>query len=184
MSIQTINDYDVLVVGGGNAGLVAALAAVEIPGTKVAILEAAPKEERGGNSRFAGAIFRVVHNGSSDIFPLVHESKAEDTKRAIVGPYTYEAYRNDMMKTSRGHCDQEQMEVMFKHSLETVQWMKSKGVKWQLTLSKFYNEKAIHGADAKINIAAGGCLMAKYYKTFPCYGRALMQQNSDTMVLA
>ena len=109
MSIQIVSDYDVLVVGGGNAGLVAALSAVETPGTKVAILEAAPKEERGGNSRFAGAIFRVVHGGSSDIFPLLHESATKDTPRVTVGPYSREAYRRDMLKTSKGQCDKDQM---------------------------------------------------------------------------
>ena len=51
--MKTISDYDVIVVGGGNAALVAALSAHEA-GARVVILEAAPKEERGGNSRFAG----------------------------------------------------------------------------------------------------------------------------------
>ena len=161
MSIHTNNDYDVLIVGGGNAGLVAALSAAETPGSKIAILEAAPKEERGGNSRFAGAIFRISHNGSSDIFPLLHESATKDTARVNVGPYTHEMYRRDMLKTSKGQCDREAMEVMFDHSLDTVQWMKSKGVKWQLTLSKFYDEAKIHGEGTKINMAPGGCLMAK-----------------------
>ncbi|KAL7901867.1 FAD binding domain-containing protein [Trichoderma sp. TUCIM 5745] len=161
MNNQVNRDYDVLVVGGGNAGLVAALSAAEVPGTKIAILEAAPRTERGGNSRFAGAIFRVAHGGQSDIFPLIHESMVKDTARVTVGPYSKEAYRRDMLKTSRGYCDKEKMEVMFDRSLDTVEWMKSKGVKWQLTLSKFYDEKKIHG-EGKIDIAPGGCLMAKH----------------------
>jgi tricarballylate dehydrogenase len=60
---MTVNDAcDVIVVGGDNAGLVAALAAHEA-GAKVIVLEAAPKTERGGNSRFAGSIFRIPHGG-------------------------------------------------------------------------------------------------------------------------
>ena len=161
MVCQTVNDYDVLVVGGGNAGLVAALSAAESPGIKIAILEAAPEKERGGNSRFAGSIFRIVHGGSSDIFPLLDESAIKDMDRVTVGPYTREEYRKDMLQTSKGYCDKEKMEIMFDHSLETIQWMKSKGVKWQLTLKKFYDENKIHGAGAKIDIAAGGCLMCK-----------------------
>ena len=47
-----VEKYDVIVVGGGNAGMVAALSAHEA-GASVALLEAAPKEERVGNSRFA-----------------------------------------------------------------------------------------------------------------------------------
>lgn len=161
MAVAVNNDYDVLVIGGGNAGMVAALAAAEIPGTKVAILEAAPKEERGGNSRFAGAIFRIVHNGAPDIFPLIHDSKAHDKERVDCKAYTREAYRKDMLDTSKGLCDQVAMEVMFDHSLETVQWMQSKGVKWQLTLNKFFKEDAIVEKGVKIPIAPGGCLMAK-----------------------
>jgi hypothetical protein len=65
--------YGVIVVGGCNAGLVAALSAREA-GAHVALLECAPKVERGGNSRFAGAIFRVVHNSRSDIEPLLYPS--------------------------------------------------------------------------------------------------------------
>ena len=55
MNMEPNRKYDVLIVGGGNAGLTAALSAAEVPGIKIAILEAAPREERGGNSRFAGA---------------------------------------------------------------------------------------------------------------------------------
>ena len=86
---------------------------------------------------------------------------AQDKDRVSIGPYTRETYWRDMLKTSKGYCDKEQMQIMFDRSLDTVRWMKEKGVRWQLTLSKFYDEKKIHGEGKKINMAAGGCLMAK-----------------------
>ena len=52
-------DANVVVVGGGNAALCAALAAGE-RGTEVIVLERAPEDERGGNSRFTAGAMRVV----------------------------------------------------------------------------------------------------------------------------
>ena len=59
MSDDEIFRYDVLVVGCGIAGLSAALSAREC-GARVGILERAPEEERGGNSRYSGAILRMA----------------------------------------------------------------------------------------------------------------------------
>ncbi|HYY99916.1 MAG TPA: FAD-dependent oxidoreductase, partial [Candidatus Binatia bacterium] len=56
------HEVDVVVVGAGNAALVAALTAHEA-GARVLVLEAAPEVERGGNSRFSGGIFRTAHDG-------------------------------------------------------------------------------------------------------------------------
>ena len=55
--------YDVIIVGGGNAALCAALSAREFSG-KVLVLERAPEAESGGNSRFTAGLMRVVYNGS------------------------------------------------------------------------------------------------------------------------
>lgn len=152
--------FDVIVVGGGNAALVAALSAHEA-GASVAVLEAAPKEERGGNSRFAGAIFRIPHEGLSQIEPLLHEDAKADAARVRLNPYTREKYEEDMMRTSKGHCNREQMFVMFDHAYETVKWMKERGVKWQLTIGKFFDKKKIMAAQGGgINMPAGGAMMA------------------------
>ena len=65
--------YDVTALGGGNASLVAALPTHEADAS-AALLECAAKVERGGNSRFAGAIFCVVRTGRSNIEPLLYPS--------------------------------------------------------------------------------------------------------------
>jgi tricarballylate dehydrogenase len=159
----TPQTFDVLVVGGGNAALVSALTAHEA-GARVCILEAAPKAERGGNSRFAGAIFRIPHVGMPDIEPLFHPSAKADIPSVRLGPYTKEDYRQDMIRTSKGRCDKEKMEIMFDHALETVTWMKEKGVKWQLTLNKFFDKKRVAKAavGGVFDMPPGGALMAMH----------------------
>ena len=146
-----------IVVGGGNAGLVSALSAYEAS-PHIALLECAPKVERGGNSLFASAIFHVVHNGHSDIEPLLYPSDQNkaDLARYHIKPYTWAAYGTDMLRTSKGQCDRAQIEVMFQHSHETVKC----GMKWQPTLGNSSNENAI-ARGGIFDLTLGGCLMAQ-----------------------
>jgi len=59
--------WDVIVVGGGNAALCAALSARESV-QRVLVLERAPEAEAGGNSRFTAGLMRIVFNGTADQF--------------------------------------------------------------------------------------------------------------------
>ena len=72
---------DVVVVGGGNAAFSAAVAAREAGAKKVVLLEKAPKEQRGGNTHFSGAIFRHVFNKASDVDRFVPD--VEENIRAF-----------------------------------------------------------------------------------------------------
>ena len=67
--------WDVLVVGKGNAALCAAHAAVN-QGASVAMLEAAPQEESGGNSSFAGGVMRFAYDGVEDLKALMPKPAA------------------------------------------------------------------------------------------------------------
>ncbi len=71
------NDYDVVVVGAGNAAFCAALSAREA-GAHVLVLEAAPQAEAGGNSRFTAGAMRVVYNGVEDLERLMPELSAAE----------------------------------------------------------------------------------------------------------
>ena len=66
---MAIESYDVIVVGAGNAAACAAMSAQE-NGAKVVLLERAPEEEAGGNSRFAAGSLRFAHNGL--IAPIIN----------------------------------------------------------------------------------------------------------------
>ena len=78
------SQYDVVVVGGGNAALCAALAAAE-QGASVALLERAPEAKRGGNSNFTGGGFRMVHHGAQDIKRIVPDLSEADIARTDFG---------------------------------------------------------------------------------------------------
>ena len=72
---------DVVVVGAGNAGLCAALAACE-SGARVLVLEAAPESERGGNSRFTAGAMRVAYRGVKDLQALIPDLTEAEIARA------------------------------------------------------------------------------------------------------
>ena len=82
-------EYDVVVIGKGNAALCAALSARE-QGASVVMLEAATEEESGGNSRFAGGVMRFVYETVEDLrrvtdisdLPATEIDFPEDLERA------------------------------------------------------------------------------------------------------
>jgi glycine/D-amino acid oxidase-like deaminating enzyme len=63
-------EYDVVVLGGGNAGLCAALSAAG-GGARVLVIESAPKALRGGNSRHTRNL-RCMHDTPTDILTDIY----------------------------------------------------------------------------------------------------------------
>ncbi len=122
---------DVVVVGAGNAALTAALAAREA-GAQVLVLEKAPYEDRGGNSRYTGGIVRFAHDGLEDIIPLVPDLTETEIARLEMEPYSAETYASDIMRLSEGKADPSLTHVLVHNSYETVRWMQSLGVGFEL----------------------------------------------------
>jgi tricarballylate dehydrogenase len=121
--------YDVVVVGAGNAALCAALAAREA-GARVLVLERAPESESGGNSRFTAGLMRVAYNGVDDLKRLMPDLNAEEIARTDFGTYSEEQFLDDMGRVTEYRCDPDLTEILVKRSLETLVWMRSKGVRF------------------------------------------------------
>ena len=132
---ETFLETDVIVVGAGNAAACAALSARE-NGAEVVMLEAAPKELRGGNSTFTGGMLRLVYNGMEDLEPLIPDLTETERNDIEMDTYTEEEFFDDMGRLTQYRCDPDLAEIMIKGSYETAQWMISKGVKLQLTLGR------------------------------------------------
>jgi len=124
------NESDVVVVGGGNAALCAALSAAE-HGVSVLVLERAPEAEAGGNSRFTAGAIRCVYDGVEDLKILMPDLTEEEIANTDFGSYTEEQFFDDMFRVTEYRTDPELTEVLVKRSRETIRWMRDKGVRFQ-----------------------------------------------------
>jgi tricarballylate dehydrogenase len=118
----------VIVVGAGNAAMCAALAAREA-GARVTVLERAPEDESGGNSRFTAGAMRVVYNGVDDIKRLVPDLSADEIATTDFGTYTAEQFFDDMARVTQFRANPDLVEILVKRSLDTLDWMRTRGVR-------------------------------------------------------
>jgi len=109
--------FDVLVVGGGNAALCAAISARRA-GASVLILEAAPKFYRGGNTRHTRNM-RCAHDSATEI---------------LTGPYSEEEFWEDLLRVTGGDTDEQLARFMIRESKEVLDWIVEQGVRWQPSL--------------------------------------------------
>jgi tricarballylate dehydrogenase len=124
-----MSEYDVIVVGAGNAAFCAALAAQE-QGASVLMLEAAPQDESGGNSRFTAGSIRVVYNGVEDIKALVPDLTEAEVATTDFGTYTADQFFDDMARVTQHRADPDLVELLVTRSFPTMCWMRDKGVRF------------------------------------------------------
>lgn len=121
-------DADVIVVGGGIAGLAAALAARE-GGARVLLLEAAPESERGGNTAYAAGAFRFGYRGTDDVLKVIPDLSEDEIANTEFGEYVAR-FHEDMDRVTRGRCDPALTDVLVRASLETAVWLRGHGVRF------------------------------------------------------
>ena len=136
--------WDVIVVGGGNAALCAALMAREA-GASVLLLEAAPKEWRGGNSQHTRNL-RCMHDAPQDV---------------LVDAYPEEEYWQDLLKVTGGITNEALARMVIRESSTCRDWMRKHGVRFQPPLSG-----TLHVARTNAFFMGGGkALVNAYYRS-------------------
>ncbi len=124
------NGTNVVVVGGGNAALCAALAAEENGAGSVKVLERAPEDESGGNSRFTAGAIRFAYSGLDDLISLMPDLSKNDIATTDFGTYTEDKFFDDMYEVTQYRCDPDLVECLVRQSKETMLWMRDKGVRF------------------------------------------------------
>jgi tricarballylate dehydrogenase len=141
--------WDVLVIGGGNAALCAALMAREA-GASVLMLESAPKEWRGGNSQHTRNL-RCMHDEPQDV---------------LVEAYPEEEFWQDLLKVTGGITNEHLARLTIRASSTCRPWMRKHGVNFQPPLSG-----ALHVARTNAFFMGGGkALVNAYYRSAEALG--------------
>jgi tricarballylate dehydrogenase len=139
---EQLIEADVIVVGGGNAALCAALVARE-SGVSVAVFECAPFEYRGGNSRHTRNM-RCMHDGPTDV---------------LTETYTEDEYFADLMRVTGGDTTEDLARLVIRESPRANEWMRSYGVRFQPSLGG-----TLHlGRTNAFFLGGGKALMNSYY---------------------
>ncbi|MEO7017469.1 MAG: FAD-dependent tricarballylate dehydrogenase TcuA [Leifsonia sp.] len=124
-----LNEADVIVVGGGNAGFSAAHAAAE-RGRKVLLLEKAPEELFGGNSYYTAGATRIAHEGLQDLMGFVEpDDRHPDTE---VPPYSASDYTRDLDRVTGGRNDPRLTEALVTEAAPGLRWLQSLGLRYRL----------------------------------------------------
>ena len=140
---------DVLVIGGGNAALCAALMAREA-GASVLLLEAAPREWRGGNSTHTRNL-RCMHDAPQDV---------------LTEAYPEEEYWQDLLKVTGGITDERLARLSIRESSTCRDWMRRHGVRFQPSLSG-----TLHLSRTNAFFMGGGkALVNAYYRSAEAMG--------------
>ena len=137
-------NWDIIVVGGGNGALCAAITAAEA-GARVLILESAPKTYRGGNSRHTRN-FRCMHQGPLSV---------------LTDSYGEDEYFDDLMLVTKGKTDEGLARLAIRTSEECLPWMEAHGVRFQPSLSGTLSLSRTNA----FFLGGGKALVNAYYNT-------------------
>ena len=151
--------FDLLVLGGGNAALCAAITAREL-GLSVLLVESAPRHFRGGNSRHTRNM-RTMHAGPLDV---------------LTQSYPEDEYWEDLLKVTGGLTDERLARMTIRGTERHVPWMRRQGVRFQAPLGG-----TLHlGRTNAFFLGGGKALVNAYYARAEALG---VQVSYETEVI-
>ena len=156
-----MTSFDIVVVGGGNAALCAAITAAET-GARVLMLEGAPHTYRGGNSRHTRN-FRCMHHGPLSV---------------LTETYGEDEYFDDLMKVTAGKTDENLARLTIRTSEECLPWMEAHGVRFQPSLSGTLSLSRTNA----FFLGGGKSLVNAYYRTAERLGLEVRYEAQVTHV--
>jgi tricarballylate dehydrogenase len=136
--------YDVVVAGGGNAALCAAITARQA-GASVLLVESAPKAFRGGNSRHTRNL-RAMHDQPNEV---------------LTDAYKEDEYWDDLLRVTGGQTDENLARMTIRASSNVFGFMKQAGVRFQPSLTGTLNL----GRTNAFFLGGGKALVNAYYLT-------------------
>jgi len=137
-------NYDVIVVGAGNAAQAAAMSALENGAKRVAILEKANEDMRGGNTHWSGGILRIAFDDSRELAPFLPGVENEYLNFYDgIKPYTKKKYMEDLLRVTSGRSDPTLANILVNNSYNTL--------KWAVDTAKIECEPACHVCGVQVN---------------------------------
>ncbi|MGX3044128.1 FAD-dependent tricarballylate dehydrogenase TcuA [Helicobacter sp. T3_23-1056] len=139
-------DFDIVVIGGGNAALCAAISAKEQDSSlKIALLESSPKKWRGGNSQHTRNL-RSMHDAPTDV---------------LTSTYSEDEFFDDVFKVTKGQTNEKYARFVISKTPQIVEWAKKNGVRFQPSM-----RGTLHlGRTNAFFLGGGKSLVNAYYHT-------------------
>ena len=119
----------IVVLGAGNAAFAAAVSARQ-RGATVTMIERAPEDEAGGNTRFTAGAIRCVYDGVDDLKLIMPDLTEQEIERTDFGAYTEADFFDDMGRVTEYRTDPDLCELLVTRSRDTMRWMKECGIKF------------------------------------------------------